>query len=297
MEETVAQVWPLVNPFAKRESHTQRSLLAYKILTVASWFLVHVVNIHYGFNAPAGDTSGHSIWEQNRLHPTPFSLNPAIVDIYWIVILVLQIYYLFILWSSNADDVTPAANVGSHFIINNLLQFAFVMLWVHQFHGHFWVAELMLIINFFNLTFLYFRHSRMPRVIHIAIVSGPLAWNFVAIFWCGAAMVNAQHLAARILANIAVWGILGYGLFFLAAFKDYTMGFELSILAASLGVHQFFMKVFSLQWIFAFTIMAVLFFATLAISIPGIFGKEFSIRREGDIVDADRERQPLLDDA
>lgn len=153
-----------------------------------------------------------------------------------IVILVLQIYYLFILWSSNSDDATPAANVGSHFIINNLLQFAFVMLWVHHFSGHFWVAELILIINFFNMTFLYFRHSRMPRVIHIAVVSGPLAWNFIAIFWCGAAMVGAENLAARILANIAIWGILGYGLFFLAAFKDYTMGFELSILAACTSI-------------------------------------------------------------
>ncbi|MCJ1387332.1 hypothetical protein MMC18_000174 [Xylographa bjoerkii] len=285
------------NLFAKRESHTQRSLLAYKLLTVASWFLVHIVDIHFGFNAPAGDTSGRSIWGQNKAHPTPFSLNPQIVDIYWIAILVLQVYYLFILWSSNADDVAPAANIGSHFIINNLLQFAFVMLWVHYFPGHFWIAEIMLLLNFFNLSFLYFRHSRMPRVIHIAVVSGPLAWNFVAIFWCGAAMVNAQNLAARILANIVIWGILGFGLFFLAAFKDYTMGFELSILAASLGVHQFFIKTIAFQWIFAFTIMSVLFLATLAIAIPGFFGKELSFRREGDIVDADRERQPLLNDA
>ena len=47
-------------------------------------------------------------------------------------------------------------------------------------------------------------------------------------------MVNAQNLPARILANIAIWGILGYGLFFLLAFKDYTIGFELSILAAGM---------------------------------------------------------------
>ena len=47
-------------------------------------------------------------------------------------------------------------------------------------------------------------------------------------------MVNAHNLAARILANIAIWGILGYGLFFLVAFKDYTIGFELSILSAGM---------------------------------------------------------------
>ena len=43
--------------------------------------------------------------------------------------------------------------------------------------------------------------------------------------------------------------------------------------------------------------MSVLFLATLAIAIPGFFGKELSFRREGDIVDGDRERQPLLNDA
>ncbi len=32
-------------------------------------------------------------------------------------------------------------------------------------------------------------------------------------------MVNAESLAARILANIAIWGILVYGLFFLVTFK------------------------------------------------------------------------------
>lgn len=42
--------------------------------------------------------------------------------------------------------------------------------------------------------------------------------------------------------------------------------------------------------------MSVLFLATLAISIPGAFGKDVHVRREGDVVSQDRERQPLLDD-
>lgn len=74
------------------------------------------------------------------------------------------------------------------------------------------------------------------------------------------------------------------------------MGFALSILTASLGVHQFFMKVIAFQWIFAFTIMAALFLATLVIAVPGIFGKEVSFRRDTHIVDPDQERAPLLDD-
>lgn len=102
------------------------------------------------------------------------------------------------------------------------------MLWVR---GYFWVAELLLIINFFNLTSLYFRHSTTPRFVHIPVVSAPYAWTFVAILWNGAAMVHAQSLAARILANIAIWSILGFGCFFLLTFKDYTMGLELAILS------------------------------------------------------------------
>lgn len=126
--------------------------------------------------------------------------------------------------------------------------------------------------------------------------SGPLAWTFVALYWNGAIAVGAHNLPARIIANVAIWGILVYGLFFLAAYKDYTMGFALSIITAAIGVGQFFTKVFALQWIFAFTIMGTLFLATLIVAVPGIFGKEISFRRETPFASEDQERAPLLDD-
>jgi hypothetical protein len=99
--------------------------------------------------------------------------------------------------------------------------------------SHFWLAELLLVINFANLSLAYFRHSTTPRLIHIGTVSGPLAWNFVALYWVGAVAVHKhpEHLIPRVVANVFIWGILGYGVFFLAAFKDYTIGFELSVLA------------------------------------------------------------------
>jgi hypothetical protein len=62
-------------------------------------------------------------------------------------------------------------------------------------------------------------------------------------------------------------------------------------------VHQFLIKTVALQWIFAFVIMGVLFVATCLIALPGAVGKDFSMRREGLIVDEDRERQPLLNDS
>ncbi|MCJ1264158.1 hypothetical protein MMC22_004029 [Lobaria immixta] len=278
-----------LNPFARRETHGKQSLLIYKILTIVTWLLVLVVSI----SCSVSGAGRRTIWGQNKAHPTPFSLNPFITDIYWIVLLILQAGYIWHLFSANSEWSTAAANVGSHFILNNLFQFAFVLLWVHS---RFWIAELMLILNFFNLTALYLRHSTTPRFVHIPVVSGPLAWTFVAILWDGAAMVGAHSLAARILANVVVWSIMVFGFLFLVAFKDYTMGFELSILSLALAVHQLGIKVIAFQWIFAFVIMSVLIAATLAIAIPGALGKEVTVRREGDVVSQDRERQPLLDD-
>lgn len=69
-------------------------------------------------------------------------------------------------------------------------------------------------------------------MLHVGVVSGPLAWSFVSLYWVGAAAVGAHSLAARILANIAVWGFLVYGMFFLVAYKDWSMGFCMSVLSA-----------------------------------------------------------------
>jgi len=82
----------------------------------------------------------------------------------------------------------------------------------------------------------------------------------------------------------------------LVTFKDYTIGFELSILTAALGVAQFLRQVVALQWIFAFSIMATLFVLTVAIALPELFGKELSFRRGVAPAEEDRERAPLLDE-
>ena len=87
-------------------------------------------------------------------------------------------------------------------------------------------------LNFFNLTSVYFRHPATPNLVHIPVVSGPLAWNYVALFWCGAAMVGAHSLPAQIVANVFIWSFLLYGMFFLLVLKDFTMGFNMSVLTA-----------------------------------------------------------------
>ncbi|EKD20130.1 uncharacterized protein L3040_002197 [Drepanopeziza brunnea f. sp. 'multigermtubi'] len=284
------------NPFARRESQSVEAVWTYKVLTIISWLLVVVTSINYTFAVPQHDVQlwRNTIWGQNKAFPTPFALNALMASLYWLALFLSQIAYMWHLFSKNNDHVIAAAGVGSHFIFNNLLQFAWIMLFVR---GHFVWSEVIAVINFFNLSSLYFRHNTYARAIHVPAVTGPLAWNFVALYWNGAIAVNAHTLPARILANVAIWGILVYGMFFLIIYKDYTMGFALSYLTACLGVGQFFTKTFAFQWIFAFTIMATLFFATLVIAIPGIFGKEFSFRTEQNVVPADQERAPLLEDA
>ncbi|KAI0398503.1 DUF1774-domain-containing protein [Xylariaceae sp. FL0594] len=274
-----------INPFAKRETHSKNAVITYKILTALTWLLSVVVSFYYTFNSPDdGVWPRRKIWRQNDHYLTAFRMNHIIASIYWIVLFILQAGYIAHLFSGTVERVNEACAVGSHFILNNLFHFAFVMLFVRSLFG--W-AELIVILNFVNLSSLYFRHSGYARFIHLPVVSGPLAWTFVAIYWNGAIMVpNPTTLVARIFGNIFIWSILVYGLFFIVAYKDYTMGFNLSVLSAAIGVSQFFRQVIALQWIFAFTIMAVLFVATVVVAVPAA-----SKAREGDA-----ERAPLLAD-
>ncbi len=71
------------------------------------------------------------------------------------------------------------------------------------------------------------------------------------------------------------------------------MGFSLSVLSASLGVAQFHRQVVAFQWIFAFTIMAVLFVFTLIVALPAWSGKEITWGRR-QTAEGDAERAPLL---
>lgn len=279
-----------LNPFAKKDSHSDQSILLYKITTTISWLLLVVSAIYTTFASPNGPNS-HKFWHNNP--STPFAQSSIFTSIYVLIIFILQSGYAYALYMSDTTYVTSAANLGSHFIANNLLLFGFVFLFTHM---HYWLALFLLVLNFGNLSMAYFRHSTAPRAIHIGTVSGPLAWNFVALYWVGAIAVHSNHFAARIVANVFIWGWLGYGMFFLVAYKDYTMGFALSVLCFSTGVGQFLTRphLFQLQWIFAFTIGGLLFLLSLAVGMPGLLGRDPFPR--GQIVSEDRERAPLLAD-
>ena len=72
------------------------------------------------------------------------------------------------------------------------------------------------------------------------------------------------------------------------------MGFALSVLSASLGVAQFQRQVIALQWIFSFTIMAVLFLGTLIVAVPATAGSNRHWWQREEPPPQDAERAPLL---
>jgi len=282
-----------VNPFQERSSHSKNELLVYKIFSVLTYVVLIITSIYYTFARPhEGHYSRHTIWGQNSHRHSPFALNSIITSLYWIALFILQVPYLANLFNNNdsaAESLTTAANLAPHFIFNNLFLFGFIHLWCRS---YFWWAELLVILNFFQLTFAYFKYPKTAKITHVAILAGPLAFSFVSLYWDGAAAVHSHHFAARLVANIFIWTWAVYGAFYLVVFKDWAMGFALSVLSASLGVAQFFTVIIAAQWIEAFTIMALLFLVSLAVGVPGLLGKEPFKR--GEIVSEDRERAPLL---
>jgi hypothetical protein len=72
------------------------------------------------------------------------------------------------------------------------------------------------------------------------------------------------------------------------------MSFSLSVLAAAIGVAQFTRHIVALQWIFAFTIMGILFLATLGVAVPVWTGRDIRWRKRTEVTDA--ERAPLLNE-
>lgn len=280
--------WNAWNPFARRESHTNQSITTYKVLTLLSWLLAVITSVYYTVDDPRdGFSIRQRIWDLNDLYRTAFTLNPIISSIYWIVIFLLQVGYVSHLFSKNPAHVTAAANVGSHFILNNLLHFAFVMLFVRS---HFIWAEVVQVINLLNLTNLYFLHSTSPTFVHLPVAAGPLAWAFVATYWNGALMLrHPDHFVPRVLGNVFVWSIPVFGYFCLLVFKDWTIGFCLSVLLASLGVSQFLNQAIALQWIFAFVSMGLLFLSSAVVA-------QRSWVRNRSPAPADQERAPLLSD-
>lgn len=203
--------------------------------------------------------------------------------------------------------MTAAANVATHFILNNLLNFGWILLWTRN---HFWPAEVILVLQFLNLHAAYWRHRRLPAFVHLPAVAGPYAWTLLGLFWNGAVAVHSNSLPARIVANVFIWVIFAMGSGHIVATQDYILGYCLSWLmlcmftqhrsfieckanCLALAVKQFAVKVIALQWIFAFVIFAVFFIESVYLSSTKYYGRDTLFRRVA-APETDREREPLL---
>ncbi|OJJ46390.1 hypothetical protein ASPZODRAFT_166663 [Penicilliopsis zonata CBS 506.65] len=282
------------NPFARRETHNRQSLAAYRVLVPLTWALVVIVGIYYSLHKPDDVKHGHRIPKQANKHITAFSQSTVVTGIYWILLLLSQLSYVWHLFSKDAALVNAAANVASHFILNNLFVFAWVLLWVRN---HFWGAEIILIAHFINQKITYWRHPGLPAFVHLPAVAGPYAWTLTALFWNGAVAVHSNSLPARIVANVFIWVIFVIGAGHILHRQDYLLGYCFSFLFLSLAVKQIAIKVIALQWIFAFAIFAAFLVLSLYISSTKYYHRDSLLRRIAEPESTDRERQPLLNEA
>ncbi|KAJ5161437.1 hypothetical protein N7492_006829 [Penicillium capsulatum] len=280
------------NPFARRETHNAQALNIYRVLVPLTWALVVVVGIYYSVHSPDDVKKSKKIWKQGNKHKTPFTQNNTITGIYWILLLLSQLSYVWHLFSKNATLVAAAANVATHFILNNLFIFAWILLWTRN---YFWGAEIILIAHFINQAITYWRHRGLPAFVHLPAVAGPYAWTLTALFWNGAVAVHSHNLPGRLVANVFIWVILIVGLGHIVTREDYILGYALSFLTLSLAVKQISIKVIAFQWIFAFVIFGVFLVVSLYISTTKYSGRDSLFRRVA-APETDRERQPLLHD-
>lgn len=260
-----------------------------KVSTVVTLILSVYANIRYlvGRNPIDDDPEKDPFF---RVGFTPFTANLLVILIYWGATHILQLGFIAQFFfpeetNSQSQSSNPAANalgaitnfsrvktatnVGWSLNIFNFLHFAWSLLFAH---GHYILSELVLIANFVNILALYtsqkpwkIRNLSQIFLIHMPVAALPFSWLFFAIFWNGAVIVGSQSLAARIVANVFIWNFLLVPTFFLAIYRDWSIGLSSSALMLGLGLGQLFTKVFALQWIFAFAISGFLFLASIAV--------------------------------
>ncbi|KAL2832433.1 hypothetical protein BDW59DRAFT_139238 [Aspergillus cavernicola] len=282
------------NPFARRESHGSRPLAAYRLLAPLSWALVVVIGIFYSIHRPHDISNGHTIWDQFQRRFTAFSVNTVAVGIYWILLLLSQLNYFFHLFSKDDAIVSLAANVASHFILNNLFVFAWILLWTRN---HFWPAEVILIAHFIHQHVVFWRIRTLPPLSHLSVVAAPYAWTLITLFWNGAVAVHKYTTAADIAANVFIWVIFVIGAIHVFSTADDLLGYSLSLLTLGLAVEQYDHKHIPRQWIFAWVIFAVFFVDSLYITTTKYSGRTLFLQRTAEPESSDAERAPLLNDA
>lgn len=70
----------IVNPFAKKESHSPKTIVTYKVLTILSWLLAVIPSIYYSVESPSNKL--FTIPGQLYVNPSGFTLNWPLVAFY-----------------------------------------------------------------------------------------------------------------------------------------------------------------------------------------------------------------------
>lgn len=208
-----------------------------------SWVLVVVFGILYSVRSPSDISDGHRIWMQADRHNTLFSQNVVVTAIYWyipprslcsqkadeqrILLLLSQLGYIAHFFTKDSPDLTAAANLAAHYILNNLFVFAWILLWVRN---YFPGAEVILAAHYLNQVVANCRHRSQPTSVHLPVVAGPYAWTLMALFWNGAVAVDSHTAGARIAANVFIWVVMVVGAGHVFVAQDYLLGYCLSLL-------------------------------------------------------------------
>lgn len=133
-----------------------------------------------------------------------------------VALFLAQLSYTLWICCESTDLVFLGVGLSGHFVGSNLLHASFIVLFAYS---QFVAAEVVLLINLANLTWAYFLFHSYPRFIHLSVVSGPLAWTYIAVYWNVALLVPQHNVAGQVIGSLCIWSIMGFGLFLLITFK------------------------------------------------------------------------------
>ncbi|EGW32436.1 uncharacterized protein SPAPADRAFT_61504 [Spathaspora passalidarum NRRL Y-27907] len=231
-------------------AHTANELKTYQGVTIVTLLFSIYGNLDYYYHS--------------KHIATPFTASFWMLFAFWVVLYLKQILFTLFTFVQDDDRLRTILDLGWHFPVFNVLIYFWAELFIHK---HYFWSEVVLIINLFNVSYLYTKHKSYSikpitrfGLIHVSVAAMPFSWLLYAVFWNGALMFHVREkLWTRILANIFIWNFLGIGSLLVYAFDDCAVGFSLSYLMFALMVGQLTIKVFALQWIFALAIAVVLF--------------------------------------
>ncbi len=176
---------------------TSRRINVWRALAIIAFLVNFVPNLIPGQTVLQDPVHGH----------TPFSVAHIFFVVWWVALYILQVHYVFQLFSKNEQVRRVAFGVVPHFVTFALLEYGWSSLWLRRQ----WVlAEIVAAVNLLQITWAYFFHQtfgqslRLYLSVHAAVVAFPFAYLFHIVLWNGAMAVRAHNLIGRLFANVFV---------------------------------------------------------------------------------------------